>query len=85
MNPIQLAPEKVETITLACIALHNFLVLPVGRLGGLKPPPLVLLPHLVQLSKNSRRRSETARHFFTCPWKRRLFSLMLLSLRQKTA
>lgn len=25
MNPIQLAPEKVETITLACTALQNFL------------------------------------------------------------
>jgi hypothetical protein len=34
----------------------------VGRLGGPKPPPLALLPHLVQLSKNNRRRPETTRH-----------------------
>lgn len=25
LNPINLNPEKVETITLACLALHNFL------------------------------------------------------------
>jgi hypothetical protein len=38
-----------------------------------KPPPLVLLPRLVQLSKNGRRRPETARHFFTWSKKRRFF------------
>jgi hypothetical protein len=40
-----------------------------GPFGWSKTTPLVLLPHLVQLSKNSRRRPETAREgcFFRAP------------------